>query len=166
MEDRERADGVPRGLYRRLEESGRLHVLDGLETACPHTLAAILRESGVSPSIVLHDRFAPTLVRDALKGWPSKERITRWSTGAEDIGLTREFARDGGLSFEESSRGLLSLGLSQAAVRYDDSGNCRIVKRRGDSSRDDVAVALSLAAGEALRRLRRPPPPKLWSVPV
>lgn len=166
LEDRERADGVPLGLYRRLARSGRLHVLEGLETASPEVLVRIVRESGVRPGIVLGDRFQATRLRDACKGWaPFTERITRWSTSTEDIGLTREMVRDGGMSAEENSRGLLTLSLSQARVRFE-GGNVRIVKRRGDASRDDVAVALSLAAGAIMRSRRRPAPAPLRSVIV
>lgn len=160
LEDRERADGVPCGLYRTIERAGRLCVRHGKRTAAPEKLVEIVRDAGVRPALVLGDRSQAERVRDAVRGWaPFTERITRWTTATEDIGLLREFARDGHMAVESSSRGLLTLGLSQASVRYDDGGLCRIVKRRHDASRDDTAIALSLAAGAIMRRRRRPQGP-------
>ena len=74
--------------------------------------------------------------------------------------------RDGGLSVCPESRGLFRLSLSQAAVKHDDSGGTRIVKRAGDRSRDDVALALAMAAGVVMRERRRPKPKILEPVIV
>lgn len=69
----------------------------------------------------------------------------------------RKLAADGPPSVNPCSRGLLGAPLAVATVKNDDAGNVRLVKRgTNKQARDDVAVVLVLAAGEAARRLRRP----------
>ena len=157
LEIREKSDGVPRGVYQRLEADGRLHVVEGMETGGVEPLVGILRTEGLKPGVVIGDHFQAGRLRDACRDWaPVSARRTRWSEATEDVTSLRELVRDYGLSCEAASRRLLGLSLSQASVRHDDSGNVRIVKRRGGASRDDVAVALSMAAGAVMRRKRRP----------
>ena len=56
--------------------------------------------------------------------------------------------KDGPFSIEESSRPLLMASLAAAFVKNDDQGNTRLSKRNSDQkARDDVAAALTLAAG-------------------
>ena len=56
--------------------------------------------------------------------------------------------KDGPLSVEAGSRALLIASLAAAQVKSDDAGNVRLVKRStSNSSRDDVAAALTLAIG-------------------
>ena len=75
-------------------------------------------------------------------------RQQRWSEGSYDIRALRKVVRDGPLAVEEKSRSLLQASLSVATVKEDDAGSTRIVKRGSNNqSRDDVAVALTLAAG-------------------
>ena len=167
LDHREKQDGVPRGVYRRLEEDGRLHVIEGRETGSVEHLVGVLRTEGLRPGVVVADYFQAGRLRDACRDWcPVATRRTRWSEAAEDVAAFRELARDHGLSCEGSSRRLVGLSLSQARVKYDDSGNARIVKRRADASRDDVAVAASMASGMVMRRMRRPPRPALRSMIV
>ena len=63
-------------------------------------------------------------------------------------------ALDGPLSVEPASRGLLTASLAVAAVKSDDQGSTRLVKRDPNNStgRDDAAAALVLAAGAWSRR--------------
>ena len=88
-------------------------------------------------------------------------RRTRWSEAAEDIRALRKLAADGPLSCEPASRALLSASLSGALVINDDQGNVRLRKKGvNNEARDDVAAALTLAAGAlarapAPRRVRR-----------
>ena len=157
LEAREREDGVQAGAYRQLEADGRLHVVEGRETGPVEHLVGVLRTEGIRPGIILADHFQAGRLRDACRDWARvSTRRTRWSEGSEDVASLRELARDFGLSCERTSRRLMALSLSQASVKYDDSGNARIRKRRGNASRDDVAVAASFAAGAVMRRLRRP----------
>ena len=56
----------------------------------------------------------------------------------------------------EGSQALLATSLAQAMVKSDDAGNTRLVKKgTHNTSRDDVAQGLVLAAG-ALARKPRP----------
>ena len=167
LEERERLDGVPAGTYQRLEEDGRLHVVEGRETSSVEYLIDLLRTEGLRPSVVLGDFFQAGRLRDACRDWsPVVTRRTRYSEGAEDIASLRELVRDHGLSVEGSSRRLLALSLAQAAVVYDSSGSARIVKRRNEASRDDVAVACSMSSGAIMRLKRRPKPRPLRSAIV
>ena len=57
-------------------------------------------------------------------------------------------ALDGPMAVDADSQALLATSLAQAMVKSDDAGNTRLVKRSSNNqSRDDVAAALTLAAG-------------------
>ena len=69
-----------------------------------------------------------------------------------DIRALRKGAKDGPLSVEEGSRALLIASLAAAQVKSDDAGNTRLVKRStANSSRDDIAAALTLCIGGFFR---------------
>ena len=71
-----------------------------------------------------------------------------WSKLYFDIRALRKGFKDGPFSVEESSRPLLMASLAAAHVKNDDLGNTRLSKRNSDQkARDDVAAALTLAAG-------------------
>ena len=53
------------------------------------------------------------------------------------------------------SRSLLTASLGVAIVKCDDAGNFRLVKDHSNTSRDDVAAALVLAAGAMERSPKR-----------
>ena len=79
-------------------------------------------------------------------------RVTRWSDAAADIRALRKIFRDGPASIEATVRPLLMASLSAAYVKGDDQGNTRLTKRGKDNkARDDVAAALTLAAGAFAR---------------
>ena len=66
-------------------------------------------------------------------------------------------AKDGPLSVEHGSRGLLTASLASAMVKSTE-GEYRLVKRdQNKQARDDVAVALALAAGAVDRLPERRP---------
>ena len=68
-------------------------------------------------------------------------------------------AADGPLACEESSRLLVAASLSAAMVKNDDQGSVRLVKRgTNNNARDDVAAALTLAAGAFFRASATPRP--------
>lgn len=88
---------------------------------------------------------------------PIVPRLTRWSEAAEDIRGLRPLALDGPLAGAPESGDLLTAFLAAAEVKFDDAGNVRLVKTtaRKGTARDDVAVAITLAAG-AVARLPAP----------
>ena len=156
LSERERQDAQPAGLYRRLEADGVLLVDEGLHIARPATLINHMVHMGINPSLIMADRFKEGDFRDAVAGrWPFRVRATRWSDSTEDISAFRQMVVDGPLSITPQCRALGGVSIAQAAVKVD-GDSVRVVKRAGHRSRDDVAVAGTLAAGEMSRRLRRP----------
>ena len=155
--ERERADAMPHGLYRKLVADGVLVVDDGLRVSNPATLIGYLREVGVDPQVIYCDRFMLDSLKDAVAGrWRVVPRVTRWSEATDDITGFRKLVADGPLSITAECRGLARLGLSQASVVSDDQGSVRLTKKRHGRSRDDVAVAGVLAAGALSRVLSKP----------
>ena len=104
------------------------------------------------------DRFRLSDMQDAARGWRIEPRVTRWSDAAADIRALRKMVKDGPLTVERESAGLIEASLSVALVQNDDAGNVRLVKRdkSNNTARDDVAAALTLAAGEVERRANKP----------
>ena len=153
----EARDTVPAGTYQRLVDSGILAVADGLRVPTVRHLWERVLEAWGKPSYVVLDRFRLSEFRDAVKGGVKVEpRVTRWSEASFDIRALRKMARDGPLSCEVESRNLLTASLSVAGVVSDDAGNTRQVKRGSkNQSRDDVAAALTLAAGGVARHPKR-----------
>ena len=157
LAERERADAMPRGLYRKLAAAGVLEVEEGLRVSRPETLLAGLVARGIRPDVVFCDRFMLGQLRDAVAGrWPIEPRVTRWSEATEDIAAFRQLVKDGPLSVAAECRALAQVSIGQAAVLSDDQGSVRLQKKRHGRSRDDVAVSGVLAAGALARELRRP----------
>lgn len=157
LAERERADAMPDGLYSRLVADGVLLVDEGLHQMRPQVLVDHLVACGITPSLIVCDRFHLPSLRDAVAGrWPITVRQTRWSEATEDIAAFRRLVTDGPLSVAAPCRRLVKMALTQAEAKSDDQGSVRLVKRRGNRSRDDVAVAGVLAAGEWARRAARP----------
>ena len=158
LAERERADAQPRGLYRRLADDGVLLVDEGRRVSRPSVLLDHLTRRGIVPAVVYCDRFMLGTLTDAVAGrWPVVPRATRWSESTEDIAAFRRLVADGPLSVVPEGRALARVGLSEASVQSDDQGSVRLVKRRASRSRDDVAVAATLAAGALVRVLGRQP---------
>ena len=157
LDEREKQDGMPRGLYRRLHDDGVLLVDEGLRVSRPSVLVNHLVSIGINPRFVLCDRFCLGALHDAVDGrWNIVPRVTRWSEGTQDITSFRKIAEDGPLSIAEECRGLARVSLSQASVKGDDQGSLRLEKKRHGRSRDDVAVCATLAAGALVREMSRP----------
>ena len=90
-------------------------------------------------------------VADAIGGRASwATRRTRWSEITQDIGACRKLGHDGGLTVTPESRRAFRMALSETEVEGDDDGNVRLTKRRRGRSRDDLCVALVMAAGAML----------------
>ena len=153
----EKRDRVPRGTYRVLVESGALRIATGLRVQPPVELARAVREAWGAPSRIVCDRFRLAELRDCVNGTHVLPRVTRWSEASEDIRAVRKMALDGPLACPESSRALLTAALAVAMVKNDDQGSVRLVKRgTHNEARDDVAGALTLAAGSLARELAVP----------
>ena len=156
IEEQERRDRVKRGTYESLVSAGLLHVADGLRVQPPSMLADLIAETWGTPVGVVADRFRISDLADA--GLPGLEpRMTRWSESSEDIRALRKMAKDGPLSVDPGSAPLLEASLAVASVKNDDAGNVRLQKRgSNNTSRDDVAAALTLGAGAHQRRNKAP----------
>ena len=165
LEDQEKRDRVPSGLYRRLESGGRLIVAEGLRVQPPKQLHDHARALWGPAQVVICDRFRVNELKDVLNGTPLISRVGRWSEAAEDIRSLRRMVADGPLSVEEDSRPLLTASLATAMVKNDDQGSVRLQKMNSNNTaRDDAAAALILAAGAWDRRLRMKRPALKWAV--
>ena len=155
LEERERQDAVPPGAYQRLRDDGVMLIDEGRRRARPELLIDRLEDQDIRPANVVCDRFLINTLVDAARGrWRISPRRTRWSEATEDIAALRTLALDGPplLTLAPESRALASFSFSQAEVANDDQGSTRLVKTRDHRSRDDVAMAAVLAAGETVRR--------------
>ena len=159
LEAQEKRDRAPRGSYRQLVDDGAMIVADGLRAPSPKMLIDVVL-SRWQPRYIIADRFRQQELMDSIDGRCLLEpRIPRWSTSTEDISAFRRAALDSGMSVDPNSRGLLTLALSVARVRNDDSGNIRMTKGAGHQHRirrDDVAAALLFASGGHARRPAAP----------
>ncbi len=153
----EKRDRVPQSTYQRLVDSGRLLVADGLRVQPPSQLMDAILDAWGKPTRVICDRFRLPELEDCASGIRIEPRVTRWSESSEDIRSLRKLAKDGPLSVDRASRMLLTASLAVASVKSDDAGSIRPVKQASNNcSRDDIAIALMLAAGEWERRNRKP----------
>ena len=145
----EQRDNVPRGTYQSLALAGVLTQAEGRRVPEAKTLIRLVSETWGTPSTLICDRFRLDDLRDA--GVPCRviPRVTRWSEAAFDIRALRAKTKDGPFVVAECSRSIVAASLAVAMVKSDDGGNVRLVKRdHNQGARDDVAHALTLAAGE------------------
>ena len=151
LAEQERRDRVPSGTYQRLAAAGVL-TTDG-DRRVPRVEALMNRALGWRPESVTCDRFRLADMQDAVGGRVRiLPRVTRWSEASEDIRALRGYALDGPLSVSPGSRELIAASLAVALVKSDDQGSVRLVKRGSNNqARDDVAAALTLAAGALSR---------------
>ena len=156
LEDQERRDNVPSGIYQKLYDAGILDVAEGLRVQPPGQLWESIIEQWGTPVRVVCDRFRLGELLDVVQGACRMEpRVSRWSEAAFDIRSLRQMALDGPLAIDKDSRALLETSLSGALVKSDDQGNVRLVKKgTHNQSRDDVAAALVLCAGALARKPR------------
>ena len=144
----EKRDRVPAGMYRALHHYGALRVADGLRVPPVKMVTDAVTERWGQPLFMVGDRFREGELRDAEPDTQLDARVTRWSEASYDIRALRRMALDGPLSCETESQQLLTASLGVAMVVNDTSGNVRLVKKgTNNTSRDDVAAALILAAG-------------------
>ena len=161
LEAQEKRDRVAAATYRSLAEHGLLHVAEALQVQPPASLWEMILERWGVPVRIVCDRYRLAELSDAVRGaCPLTPRVTRWSESSQDIRALRSLAKDGPLAVETHSRLLLAASLSVAMVKSDDSGNVRLVKSgSNNTARDDVAFALTLAAGAYARAMLSPAEP-------
>ena len=144
--DQEKRDRVPGGTYQRLVDAGLLLVDAGFREQRvyrPGRRHQALAAGGCDFS----DRFRYRRLLDCRPRWPCQARVTRWSEATADIEGLRRLANDGPLSVTPESAKLIEVSLAVAVVKQEE-GNKRLVKRGShNEARDDVAQALTLAAG-------------------
>ena len=158
--EQERRDRVPGGTYSKLAASGSLMLADGLRVPPASMLIDAIRQRWGVPEAIVCDRFRLDDLRDTNPGCRILPRVSRWSESSTDIRSLRRMAKDGPLSVEKASKGLLTASLAAAMVANDDAGNARLVKRgSNNTARDDVAAALVLGAGA----LDRAPKGRRWN---
>ena len=145
---------VPAGTYVKLYDLGQLEVAEGLRVQPPAALWDLIRTAWGKPQVIVCDRFRLAEFEDAVKrGARLEPRVSRWSEAAFDIRALRQMALDGPMAVDAGSQALLATSLSQAMVKSDDQGNVRLVKKgNNNTSRDDVAQGLVLAAGALARK--------------
>ena len=154
LAEQERRDRQPAGTYQKLFDVGQLEIAEGLRVQPPAALWEMIRTAWGKPQLVVLDRFRLAEFEDAVKhGARLEPRVSRWSEAAFDIRSLRQMALDGPLAVDAGSQALLATSLSQAMVKSDDQGNVRLVKKgNNNTSRDDVAQGLVLAAGALARK--------------
>ena len=155
ISEQERRDRVPRGTYAHLVITRALKLAVGKRV--PPASQVLALALAWNPAVTVCDRFRLSEVQDVVGGRARVvPRVSRWSEAAEDIRALRTLALDGPMGVDDVSSPLLAASLSAAQVRSDDQGNVRLIKRGSNNeARDDVAAALTLAAG-ALSRAPTP----------
>ena len=146
IELQEKRDRVPKGTYCTLIESGQLSVAEGLHVPPPALLMERILDSWGTPRAIVCDFFRLAELRD-VSPCRIAPRRTRWSEASEDIRGLRKLVKDTPLAIDRNSAQLIATSLTQATVKNDDQGNCRIVKTTENTARDDVAQAFTHAAG-------------------
>ena len=149
LDAQEKRDNVPAGMYAKLMQNGSLSLAEGLRVQPPSALWEAICDRWGEPVKVVCDRFRLSELQDTVgTACKIEPRVTQWSSSSEDIRALRKICRDGPLSVDPGSRGLLVVSMSAAYVQNDNAGNSRLIKRSSDNkARDDVAAAATLAAG-------------------
>ena len=152
LADQEARDRVPRGTYQSLADRGVLIQAAGLRVPPASLLVEQITKTWGRPSRLICDRFRVDELRDVGLPCRLESRVTRWSEAAFDIRSLRKASQDGPFAIAPDSRALLEASQAVASVKSDDQGSVRLIKRtRNNESRDDVASALTLAAGAFAR---------------
>ena len=156
IETQEKRDHVPAGTYQTLVNRGLLLVAEGLRVQPPSALWDSILQRWGEPVRVIGDRFRVPELRDSIKGHCTvEERVTQWSDASFDIRALRAGVLDGPFSIVDTDRLLVAASIAVATVQNDTAGNHRLVKKGfNNTARDDVAMALAMAAGAWSRASR------------
>ena len=102
IEEQELRDKVPRGVYAKLVEAGRLEIEPGKKVPTLEHLAAIV--SAWEPAVCFGDRFGLMAFADVVNGeYEVVPRVTRYAESSADIAALRRFVADGPIAVEQSS---------------------------------------------------------------
>lgn len=157
LEEQEKRDLVPSGLYRKIAETGRLTIAEGHRVPPVVMLTDWITAAWGRPREIICDRHRLGELLDCRLPCRVSPRIPRWQESSEDIRATRKMVLDEGASVEPASDLILAASIAEAVVKNEDSGSMRLVKKGSNNTgRDDVAVALSLAGGAWMRERRKP----------
>ena len=156
LEEQEKRDRVPAGMYGRLYDIGKLEVAHGLRVQPVAQLWDMVLHEWGKPKLVICDRFKLPELQDVVKGCRIEPRVTRWSEATADILALRKLVRDGPMAIDADSFLLIGASLSMTQVKNDDQGSTRLEKNStNNTGRDDVSAALTLAAGALARNPKR-----------
>ena len=156
LADQEKRDMLQPGAYQSLADKGVLIQASGLRVPPAKMLVSLIQDTWGRPACLILDRFRLDEVRDAGVPCRVEPRVSRWSESSYDIRALRSRTIDGPFSVAECSRSLLAASLRVAKVKNDDAGNFRLIKKGfNNTSRDDIAAALVLAAGGFARSTER-----------
>ena len=156
IEEQEKRDIVPPGTYQKLIDSGQLIMQDGVKVQEEKYIAGLIENKWPDATKIVCDRFRSDRLDDHIS-IPVEPRITQWAQITEDIRAIRKWTKDGPMNVEKNSRKLITASLMVAMVENDKNGNTKLVKNNTNNrARDDVAFALTLAAGEARRQSEIP----------
>ena len=152
VEAQEKRDIVPPGTYQKLVDSGHLIIQPGQKVQDEKFFAKLIESKWPDATKVVCDRFRYEALEDHIS-IPVEPRTTQWAQISEDIRSLRKVVADGPMNIEKDSRRLITASLMVAKIEHDKNGNSRLVKSStNNTARDDVAFALTLAAGESLRK--------------
>ena len=158
LRERGLRDGVG-GLYVDLAKEGGLLVCEG-QTVRPAILLRAALERFGRPAAIAADRWREGELVDGLRevGFPPAALVTRgmgYFHGGQDTRAFQAAVLEGRVRPERSQ--LFRAALAVAELQTDPAGNRKITKQHR-RSRDDVAVAATLAIAEGCRRQASPPP--------
>ena len=121
-------------------------------------LDAVRAAWGPPDHLIICDRFRLAELLDQRSGYSSRAPGDTMVRGKRRYSRRRKLFLDGPVVPTVACRPLLIASLSVAAVKNDDAGSMRLVKMDGhnNTARDDVAAALTLAAGSLGRYLAKP----------
>ena len=151
-------DGVG-SLYNRMNDRGELHTAGNRVSDVGYLLRTALKRFGV-PRVIVADSWRRAQLIEELEAihFPITELVDRrqgFYSMSDDIYRFRTACLADKVRPPKSL--LMRAAIGESRVKYDDAGNCKLVKihsggGKGFKPKDDVAVASVMAVGEGTRR--------------
>ena len=173
LSERERKDGVAKGLYQAMVDRGELLLLGDNVVPVGGLVAAAAANFG-NPEGIAADRWRVGELKDALTEAAVLASIIArgmgWKDGAEDVRDFKTAFLNGRVRPRSSL--LLRAAMAETRLMSDPAGNHKIAKAgegsRRRNGRDDPAVAAVLGVGVAERLHRKPrrAAPKMGYIPI